>query len=109
MQLVNDAGFQRFPKMKTYFGPLQLKRKSSGTESSLRGSCLLKALSESLSSGVVLRRTNVDENTVLLEGIDSAFQRARKYVPFQTSRSSRNTFHDRSIKYVHAAVYKARR
>jgi len=42
----------------------------------------MKALSERLSSGVVFRRTNVYEHTVLLEGIDSTFERAGKYVSF---------------------------
>jgi len=67
----------------------------------------MKALSEGLSSRIVLRRTNVYEHTVLLEGIDSTFERAGKYVFFQASWSLRNSFQDRSIKYVHAAVYKA--
>src|ERR1700721_4665178 len=105
MQLVNDAGFQTFPKMRTDFGPFQPTRESSGTEPSLRGSCLMKALSESLSSCVVLRRTNVYKHTVLLEGIDSVFKRAGKYVPFQTNRSLRNFFQNRSIKTTHAAFY----
>ena len=52
----------------------------------------MKALSEGLSSGVVLRRTNVYEHTVLLEGIDSTFERDRKYVPFQTSWSLQEYF-----------------
>src|ERR1700722_661885 len=108
MQSVNDAAFQGFPKRRTYLGPFLPTRKSSGTESSLRGSCLMKALSESLSSCVVLWRTNVYEHTVLLESIDPNFERAGKYVPFQTSRSLRNTFQHRAIKYVHAAVYQAR-
>src|SRR5271155_2159869 len=105
MQSVNHP---RFPKIRISFGSFQPVQKSSGTEPSVRGSCLTKALSQGLSSGVVLRRTNVYEHTVLLEGIHSAFERDGKYVPFQTGGSLRNTFQDRSIKYVHAAVYKAR-
>jgi hypothetical protein len=60
--------------MRIYFGSFHPAQKSSGTELGLRRSCLMKALSEGLSSRIVLRRTNVYEHTVLLEGIDSTFE-----------------------------------